>query len=131
MDEAPAARLHAVQAGCRADPQCARVVEGERIDTVVAQAGGALRIVSSFVPYEAGSVALEALYGVIDLCLLSGLLAVYVANAEAVGIAGLAMFLVASIPMMEQRSLQRRPDYQRVIDRVSRFMPMPPHRPAT
>lgn len=37
----------------------------------------------------------------------------------------LAMFLGASIPMMEQRSLQRRPDYQDVIDRVPRFVPRP------
>jgi steroid 5-alpha reductase family enzyme len=40
----------------------------------------------------------------------------------------LAMFLGASIPMMEQRSLQRRPSYQEVIDRVSRFAPRPPRR---
>ncbi|MCG7580892.1 DUF1295 domain-containing protein [Mycolicibacterium sp. OfavD-34-C] len=40
----------------------------------------------------------------------------------------LAMFLGASIPMMETRSLQRRPGYQAVIDRVSRFVP---RRPAT
>ncbi|TFV55802.1 DUF1295 domain-containing protein [Mycobacterium sp. PS03-16] len=39
-----------------------------------------------------------------------------------------AMFLGASIPMMETRSLQRRPDYQRVIDRVPRFVPRPPRR---
>ncbi len=45
-------------------------------------------------------------------------------------LAMLAMFLGASIPMMEERSLQRRPDYQRVIDRVSRFVPSPPHRVA-
>ena len=38
----------------------------------------------------------------------------------------LAMFLGASIPMMEERSLARRPDYQAVIDRVSRFVPRPP-----
>jgi len=38
----------------------------------------------------------------------------------------LAMFLGASIPMMETRSLQRRPGYQAVIDRVSRFVPRPP-----
>ena len=57
--------------------------------------GGGLRIVSSFVPYEAGSATLETLYGVIDLCLLFGLLAVYVASAEVVGMFGLAMFLVA------------------------------------
>jgi steroid 5-alpha reductase family enzyme len=38
----------------------------------------------------------------------------------------LALFLGASIPMMEQRSLERRPAYQDVIDRVSRFVPWPP-----
>lgn len=38
----------------------------------------------------------------------------------------LALFLGASIPMMEQRSLERRPEYQQVIDRVSRFVPWPP-----
>ncbi|MGK2868740.1 MAG: DUF1295 domain-containing protein [Mycobacterium sp.] len=43
----------------------------------------------------------------------------------------LAMFLGASIPMMEERSLQRRPAYQDVVDRVSRFVPWPPRtRPA-
>ncbi|MHA7651066.1 DUF1295 domain-containing protein [Mycobacterium sp. ML4] len=40
----------------------------------------------------------------------------------------LAMFLGASIPMMETRSLQRRPEYQGVIDRVSRFVPRPPRK---
>ena len=39
-----------------------------------------------------------------------------------------AMFLGASIPMMEKRSLERRPDYQRVIDRVPRLVPRPPRR---
>ncbi|MGW0162832.1 DUF1295 domain-containing protein [Mycobacterium sp. NPDC003323] len=43
-------------------------------------------------------------------------------------VAILAMFLGASIPMMEQRSLQRRPSYQDVIDRVPRFVPWPPKR---
>jgi steroid 5-alpha reductase family enzyme len=38
----------------------------------------------------------------------------------------LALFLGASIPMMEERSLARRPDYQQVIDRVSKFVPRPP-----
>lgn len=45
-------------------------------------------------------------------------------------IAMLAMFLGASIPMMEERSLQRRPAYQDVVDRVSRFVPRPPKRTA-
>jgi steroid 5-alpha reductase family enzyme len=43
-------------------------------------------------------------------------------------VAMLAMFLGASIPMMETRSLQRRPQYQQVIDRVSRFVPRPPRK---
>lgn len=38
----------------------------------------------------------------------------------------LALFLGASIPMMEERSLARRPEYQHVIDRVSKFVPWPP-----
>jgi steroid 5-alpha reductase family enzyme len=38
----------------------------------------------------------------------------------------LALFLFASIPMMEERSLERRPEYQQVVDRVSRFAPWPP-----
>ncbi len=45
-------------------------------------------------------------------------------------VAMLAMFLGASIPMMERRSLERRPDYQSVIDRVPRFVPRPPRRSA-
>jgi steroid 5-alpha reductase family enzyme len=40
----------------------------------------------------------------------------------------LAMFLGASIPMMEERSLDRRPGYQAVVDRVPRFVPRPPRR---
>ena len=40
----------------------------------------------------------------------------------------LALFLGASIPMMEERSLSRRPEYQDVIDRVSKFVPRPPRR---
>ena len=41
-------------------------------------------------------------------------------------IAMLAMFVFASIPMMEKRSLQRRPEYQETIDTVSMFIPLPP-----
>jgi len=41
----------------------------------------------------------------------------------------LAMFLGASIPMMEARSLERRPSYQAVIDRVPKLVPRPPRRP--
>ena len=41
-------------------------------------------------------------------------------------VAMVAMFLGASIPMMEKRSLERRPQYQEVVDRVPRFVPRPP-----
>ena len=41
-------------------------------------------------------------------------------------IAMLALFLGASIPLMEQRSLERRPSYQAVIDRVPKLLPRPP-----
>jgi len=42
------------------------------------------------------------------------------------------MFFMASIPMMEQRSLERRPDYQRIIDTVPMLLPWPrrPNRPS-
>jgi steroid 5-alpha reductase family enzyme len=40
----------------------------------------------------------------------------------------LGMFLGGSIPMMEARSLERRPDYQDVVQRVSRFVLRPPRR---
>ena len=43
-------------------------------------------------------------------------------------IAMTAMFLGASIPMMEKRSLERRPAYQDVIDRVPTLVPRPPRR---
>ncbi|MGJ0121094.1 DUF1295 domain-containing protein [Williamsia sp. MIQD14] len=46
-------------------------------------------------------------------------------------IAMLAMFLGASIPMMEARSLESRASYQDVVDRVSQFVPRPPRRVAT
>lgn len=46
-------------------------------------------------------------------------------------VAMLALFLGASIPLMEQRSLERRPTYADVIDRVSRFVPRPPRRRTT
>ena len=43
-------------------------------------------------------------------------------------VAMFALFEGASIPMMEERSLARRPGYQDVIDRVPRFVPRPPRR---
>lgn len=43
-------------------------------------------------------------------------------------IAMTVMFQAASIPMMEKRSLERRPNYQDVIDRIPRLVPRPPRR---
>jgi steroid 5-alpha reductase family enzyme len=39
-----------------------------------------------------------------------------------------AMFLFVSIPLIEKRSLERRPHYQQVIDETSMLIPMPPRR---
>jgi steroid 5-alpha reductase family enzyme len=41
-----------------------------------------------------------------------------------------AMFLFVSIPLLEKRSLQRRPGYQQVIDETSMLIPLPPRRAA-
>ncbi len=41
----------------------------------------------------------------------------------------LTMFLGASIPLMEERSLERRPAYQDVIDGVPKLVPRPPRPP--
>jgi hypothetical protein len=43
----------------------------------------------------------------------------------------IAMFLGASIPMMEARSLERRPSYQDVVERVPMLLPRPPRRRTT
>ncbi|PPJ34454.1 hypothetical protein C5E45_02455 [Nocardia nova] len=45
-------------------------------------------------------------------------------------VAMVAMFVGVSIPMMEQRSLQRRPAYRDVVRRVSVFVPLPPRKRA-
>lgn len=43
---------------------------------------GALRIVSSFIPYEVGSVSLEWFYLLIDVSLLLGLLSLFIYHHE-------------------------------------------------
>ncbi len=40
-----------------------------------------------------------------------------------------ALFAFASLPLMEKRSLERRPGYQQVIDTTSILIPMPPKKP--
>ena len=57
--------------------------------------GGALRVVSTFIPYVPGSAALEALYAVIDLGMLFGLIAVGLAASDALGRIGFAFWAIA------------------------------------
>ena len=57
--------------------------------------GGGLRIVSAFIPWAPASPWLETLYGVIDICLLFGLIAVYLHAAERIGLVGLVFFIVS------------------------------------
>jgi hypothetical protein len=66
-----------------------------RVCAAAAVIGGVLRIASTFIPYEANSAPLETLYLVIDVCLLFGLVAIYIANAGVVGLSGLGLFLVS------------------------------------
>jgi hypothetical protein len=66
-----------------------------RLGALAAVVAGALRIASTFIPYEAGSAPLETFYGVIDLGLMFGLMAVYAGNAGRVGAIGFAGFAVA------------------------------------
>jgi hypothetical protein len=60
-----------------------------------AVAGGALRIVSAFVPWAAGVAWLEAFYLAIDVLLLFGLMGVYFAHRERLGVAGFVAFALA------------------------------------
>jgi steroid 5-alpha reductase family enzyme len=72
-------------------------------------------------------------FGEISFWFALALFGVAAAPADAwwlfVGVAAMAaMFLGASIPMMEKRSLARRLHYQHVIDRVPMLIPRPPRK---
>jgi hypothetical protein len=69
-----------------------------RLGAVGAVAGGALRVAAAFIPYTAAAW-LEALYAVIDVGLLLGLLGVHAAAAERIGTAGFAAFVVALLAL--------------------------------
>jgi hypothetical protein len=62
---------------------------------VCAVVGGGLRIASTFIPWAPASPWLETLYGVIDIGLLFGLIAVYLRTAERIGMVGLFFFVVS------------------------------------
>jgi hypothetical protein len=68
-----------------------------RLGLVCAVLGGALRVASAFIPYTPQSPGLEALYAVIDMSLLFGLVAIYTREAEGLGWPGLVSFIVAFV----------------------------------
>lgn len=61
--------------------------------------GGGLRAAAAFVPYVPNSPTLEAFYGVIDIGLLFGLIAIYLDGGAAAGRAGLVGFAIALVGM--------------------------------
>lgn len=68
-----------------------------RLGAVSALVGGMLRLISSFIPWVDGSGPLESFYFVIDVALLFGLFAIYLARAEQFGLLGLVGFVIAAI----------------------------------
>lgn len=66
-----------------------------RLAGAAAIAGGAARIAAAF-PLTSDPVALEWLYTAIDVLLLFGLIGVYLARAEKLGLLGLASFAVGA-----------------------------------
>ncbi len=59
--------------------------------------GGALRILAAFIPYAPNAPGLEALYGVIDVCLLLALLGLFLREEAGMGTAFLSAFVVAFV----------------------------------
>ena len=68
-----------------------------RYGSLAAMLAGALRTISSFIPYNAASVPLEWFYLLIDVCLLLCLLSLYLYQHEQVGRVGFSGFLPALI----------------------------------
>ena len=66
-----------------------------RLGGAAAIVGGALRAMTAFIPYVPDSVWQEAVFAVVDIGLLFGLIALYCANAEALGRAGLFIWAIA------------------------------------
>lgn len=66
-----------------------------RLGGAAALLGGLLRFVATFIPWVEASQSLELFYLVTDLCLLFGLIAIFLARAGRLGIAGLIGFAVS------------------------------------
>lgn len=69
------------------------------LGAAAAMTGGALRIVSAFVPYAADAAWLEALYGVIDGALLLGLLGIGLHAVDRMGRLGFACLVIALVAL--------------------------------
>ena len=69
----------------------------ETFGAVCGVVGGVLRIIAALVPYAANSPGLEALYFVVDVSLLLGLLSLYLRAQATMGPAFLAAFVLAFI----------------------------------
>ncbi len=68
-----------------------------RLGGAAALLGGLLRIIFSFVPYREATAWLEVFYALIDVCLLFGLVAVYLRYAEHLGATGAIAFVFSAI----------------------------------
>ena len=66
-----------------------------RLGGATALLGGLLRFVSTFIPWIEASQSLELFYLITDLCLLFGLITIFLARAGRLGIAGLIGFVAS------------------------------------
>ena len=66
-----------------------------RWGAICGMAGGALRVVTTFIPWQAGNAGLEIVYAATDLAMLFALIAVGLATARALGRIGFACWAVA------------------------------------
>ncbi len=68
-----------------------------RLGTTAAITAGALRIATSFVPYTEGGAGLEALYLIVDILILFGILGIYAASSVRLGSWGFTGFVLAVV----------------------------------
>tara|TARA_R110000868_G_scaffold43136_7_gene145599 strand:- start:1898 stop:2428 length:531 start_codon:yes stop_codon:yes gene_type:complete len=68
-----------------------------RLGAGAAILGGSLRIALGLIPFQPGTAWLEAVYALIDFCLLTGLTGLYLTRAAALGHLGLGFALIAGL----------------------------------
>ncbi len=68
-----------------------------RLFGALALLGGALRLIATFIPYTPDSLALESFYFVIDIALIFGLIGIFAARMQTLGVAGLVGFIIALV----------------------------------